>query len=84
MAGYPPPADTAVTVPVDWRNEARLCREDGHPHAALAAMAYALFGWHFQNGTRPLCEVNPDAWDELDLYRRTLGLPDWSELDTRH
>jgi hypothetical protein len=61
-----------------WRAEARRCAGDGHPKAAVAAMACALVGEDQASDLPAFRSLYPDTWARLALYAEALGveLPD--------
>lgn len=58
-----------------WRAEARRCAEDGHPQAALAAMACALVGEHMARDPAAFRRQCPREWEQLETYAEALGVP---------
>jgi hypothetical protein len=58
-----------------WRAEARRCAEDGHPAAAVAAMACALVGEDQASDPAAFRSLYPDTWARLETYAEALGVP---------
>lgn len=57
-----------------WRAEARRCAEDGHPKAALAAMAIALVGEALASDPPTFRRHSPAEWAQLEAYADALGV----------
>jgi hypothetical protein len=58
-----------------WRAEARRCADDGHPAAAVAAMANALVGEDQAADLPAFRSAYPDTYARLASYAEALGVP---------
>ena len=52
-----------------------MCADDGHPYAAIYAMACALVGEEAAQDAQGLRDVYPGEWAELQAYAQALGVP---------
>lgn len=57
-----------------WRNEAKIAASDGHPHAALFAMAKALLPADLVATPGAARATHPHEVAELEQYASALGL----------
>jgi hypothetical protein len=57
-----------------WRQEARKSAEDGHPAAAVAAMANALLGPLLAQDADEARRICPQEWAQLVTYADALGV----------